>query len=111
MGDDYLFDGTGEPDRDVEQLEQMLGQLRGSRRPAPQIPVVSGFSRTVERKTYVGVRFLGPALAMAAAIVLMVGLAWHSVPTDNASWEVATVIGTPRIDASVLMGEGRLAIG
>ena len=111
MSDDYLFDGIGEPDRDVERLEQMLGQMRGSRRPAPQIPAVSGFSRTVERKTYFGVRFLGPALAMAAAVMLMVGLTWKNVPTDNGSWEVATVIGTPRIDSSVLMGEGRIAIG
>ena len=67
MSDDYLFDGTGEPDPDVERLEQMLGRLRGERRIAPQIPVrlKPDSSRTVGvlRTTYLGVRFLGPALA------------------------------------------------
>ena len=147
MSDDYLFDGTREPDPDVERLEQMLGRFRTTSTAPPrfmvrlkpdttdatdvarpitrglasdttQIPVVSDFSRTVEAKTYVGARFLGPALAAAAAVMLMVGLTWnHMAPTSagatpgKASWEVATIVGTPRIGSSVLSGEGRIAVG
>jgi ferric-dicitrate binding protein FerR (iron transport regulator) len=70
--------------------------------------------------TYLGVRFFGPALAAAAAIVLMVGLTWRSpapepgtvdATTGTASWEVAAIVGTPRVGSRVLMGEGRIAVG
>jgi hypothetical protein len=30
MSDDYLFDGTGVPDPDVERLERTLGRLRSN---------------------------------------------------------------------------------
>ena len=38
MSDDYLFDGSGTPDPDVERLERLLGRLRTTQ-PAPQLPV------------------------------------------------------------------------
>ena len=114
MSDDYLFDGTGAPEPDVERLEQMLGRLR-STGTAPPIPT------NVERRTwndeprYVGARFFVPALAAAAAILLMVGLMWQNpssatVPAGT-SWAVSVVIGTPRIDADALVGDGRIAVG
>jgi len=122
--DDYLWDPTATPDPDIERLEQMLGKLRGNGtapRIAPNVErrTTSAERRTAngERRTYVGVRFLGPALAAAAAIVLMVGLTWRNAPTSaeatvgKASWEVSVLIGTPRVGASVLVGEGRIAIG
>ena len=73
MSDDYLFDGTGAPDPDVERLEQMLGRLR-SNASAPPITRPSNAGRYVDaddeprttttnvdrRTTYLGVRFLGP---------------------------------------------------
>ena len=120
MSDDYLFDGSGTPDPDVERLEQMLGRLRTTA-PAPRIPTnVERRTTNVERRTSnaerrtpnVGVRFLGPALAAAATIAVLVGLTWQSAaPAGKASWEVAVIIGTPRIGSSVLMGEGRIAVG
>ena len=64
-------------------------------------------------------RFLAPALAAAAAIVLMVGLTWQhaapptsaDAPAGKASWQVSVLIGTPRIGASALVGGGRIAVG
>ena len=38
MSDDYLYDGTGEPDPEVVRLEQMLGRLRTTTVP-PMITV------------------------------------------------------------------------
>jgi hypothetical protein len=141
MSDDYLFDRSGTPDPDVVRLEQMLGRLRSTTtapevrlkpdatyevrlKPDATYPEVRlkpdatyidgerrGDGRVGERAVpYVGVRFLGPALAAAAAIVLMVGLTWQTA-APAAAWDVAVIIGTPRIDASVLMGEGRIAVG
>ena len=114
MSDDYLFDGTGEPDPDVVRLEQVLGTLR-TKTTMPQMMV----RLQADRGWYLGVRFLAPALAAAACVALMVGLAWNdAAPTpgpeaaaDKVSWEVATIIGTPRIGANVVVGEGRIAIG
>jgi hypothetical protein len=99
MSDDYLFDGTGEPDPDIARLEQMLGRLR-STATAPPI---------AERRTSnVGISFLVPALAAAATIALMVGFVWRNAP-PAVSWEVAVIVGTPRVGAGTVIGEGRIA--
>ena len=116
MSDDYLFDGSGTPDPDVERLERMLGRLR-STATAPSI-ATNGERRTAndERRTpnderpYLGARFYLPALAAAAAIVMMVGLTWQTA-APTASWDVASLSGTPRIGSIALMGEGRIAVG
>ena len=120
MSDDYLFDGSGAPDPDVVRLEQMLGRWR-STTSAPLI-ATSSERRTANaerRTTYFAVRFLGPALAAAAAIAVMVGVTWHTTasPTSaeatvgKGSWQVAVIIGTPHIDSSVLVGDGRISVG
>ena len=96
MSDDYLWDRSGPPDPDVERLEQMLGRLRSTPplpdvsrvRPADRASVTS--ARTPVR--YLGVRFLAPALAAAAAIVVMVGVTWRT-SRSAASWLVASLTG------------------
>ncbi|HXI32352.1 MAG TPA: hypothetical protein VNG89_28140 [Vicinamibacterales bacterium] len=105
---DYLWDPADPPDPEVQRLENLLGRLRTTAPPPritvrlkpdttgtatgilsasdPDTPVVSGFSRTVVASgfnrtvgvRYVGIRFLGPALAAAAAIALMVASTWSS---------------------------------
>ena len=126
MSDDYLFDGSGTPDPDVERLERMLGRLR-TKTPVPRVRLkpdttyidegrriddrLVGDARLSEGAvSYVGLRFFGPALAAAAAIVMMVGLTWQTA-APTASWDVASLSGTPRIGSIALMGEGRIAVG
>ena len=115
LKDDYLWDPSGTPDPDVERLEQMIGRLR-STTPVPELRHVEaelappGPTKVGPYTKYGGVRFLAPALVAAAAIVLMVGLAWRAA-APAASWEGAAGVGTPRIGSSVLMGEGRIAVG
>jgi len=41
---------------------------------------------------------------------LMVASTWQG-PSSSASWEIATIVGTPRVGANVLVGEGRIAVG
>jgi hypothetical protein len=129
--DDYLWDPTAAPDPDIERIEKMLGQLRSTATAPPRITatvrlkadttgILAALDDSGRPSTYVGIRFLLPALAAAAAIVLMVGLTWRNAApastsaeatAGKASWQVAVIVGTPRVDASVLVGEGRIAIG
>jgi hypothetical protein len=61
--DDYLWDGSGEPDPEVERLEQLLSRFR-SDAPAPVLPAAPLAPRRAFRP-YV------PALVAAAALVVV----------------------------------------
>jgi hypothetical protein len=61
MEDNYLWDRSGEPDQEVQELEEILGALRYQPRPL-EIPVNVLVSR---RRSFV------PAMAIAAAIALL----------------------------------------
>src|SRR5262245_56162762 len=104
MNDDYLWNGSGTPDPDVQTLERLLGRLRTplADAPAPRLPV-----RPVQWRT---LRYLGPALAAAAAVLLMIGVTLRTRPVP-ASWAVARLAGQPRIESSTLAGTGRIAVG
>ncbi len=101
MNNDYLWDGSGTPDPDVQRLEALLGRLR-SIPPVPQLPETPVRWRSV--------RYLTPMLAAAAAIIVMIGVAWQST-RGSASWEVASIAGQPRIGSTALAGTGRIAVG
>jgi hypothetical protein len=130
--DDYLWDPKATPDPDIERLERMLGKLRGNTTAPPITATVRLKADTTgiggptnaqrpttndRRRAYVGIRFLMPALAAAAAIVMMVGLTWRNAPTSveatvgKASWEISVIVGTPRVGGRALVGEGRIAVG
>jgi ferric-dicitrate binding protein FerR (iron transport regulator) len=103
MSDDYLWDGSGPPDPDVQRLEALLGRLRTplADRPAPRLPRPPMRWRTL--------RYLGPALAAAAAMLLMIGVTLRT--RSVASWEVANLAGQPRVESSTLAGSGRITVG
>lgn len=126
MDNDYLWDPSAPPDPEVERFERMLGRLR-STAPAPELVqlkldatgqtldatsyAVSGFSRT--RSAWRTLRFLVPALAAAAAVVLMVASTLQSTRTARASagWDVASLGGQPRIGSTIVADTGRLRVG
>ena len=66
MKDDYLWDRTGQPDPEIQQLEEILGELRYQPRPL-EIPANIKVGR--ERNFF---RDSGPRLAIAAAIAMLV---------------------------------------
>src|SRR5947209_6978758 len=66
---DYLWDKTGEADREVERLEELLGTLRHQPRPL-QLP--EGSSAQAARSKFRAQRsFKWQRLAIAAALLLM----------------------------------------
>jgi hypothetical protein len=62
MKDDYLWDRSGKPDPEIQQLEDILGELRYQPRPL-DIPARTQTSRS---------RFFFRGLAVAAAIAMIV---------------------------------------
>jgi hypothetical protein len=120
MSDDYLWDGSGPPDPDVERLERLLGRLRTTP-PVPTLATAGHSARTRSSTTrqrgefssvsaFRTPRFLVPAVAAATAIILMIASIWP--PQPDAAWlAVANVHGQPRVGWTVLSGDGRLSVG
>lgn len=82
MNEDYLWDKSGEPDPEIEQLEKTLGRLR-YKRPAEPLPLPAD-SRWSSQLSF------SPALAIAATLLLLVlasglwlGLQRRSASTDG----------------------------
>ncbi len=84
--DEYLWDGSGEPDPEIVRLETLLGELR-HRGTAPGLPARS-------RHAFGGSTWKAGALAAAAVVVLMGAAGWY-MWTARAAWRVETVAGTP----------------
>jgi hypothetical protein len=106
---DYLWDGSGEPDPEIVRLETLLGGLRhrgtqpvdvhaGARisRATPELPARHG--RAHQFLTWkIG------ALAAAAAVVLMGAVGWY-MWTARSAWSVETVAGTPVVGVTPKTG-------
>lgn len=75
MNDDYLWDKSGEPDPQVQQLEEILGTLRYQSKPLKLPEAVR------PRRNYF------PLLAIAATVViaLLAGAVWFKIQTQHAS--------------------------
>jgi hypothetical protein len=98
-GGDYLWDGTGEPDPDVQRLESLLRPLRHTG-VAPELPVSKS-------RRHVGSWW---PLAAAAALVLAAVTFWTRTPDRREGWTLSWLEGTSWSDARVV-GEGRVAVG
>ena len=109
MTDDYLWDPSGPPDPEIQRLERALGRLRTTA-PKPDFSAIGSAGDRLRTTRYVGSRFLWPALAAAATMTFMIGVAWQST-RSTASWQVARLSGTPRIGLRGVSDASRLAIG
>ncbi|MGA3325353.1 MAG: FecR domain-containing protein [Terriglobia bacterium] len=111
--DDYLWDGSGEPDPEIQRLEGLLGRFRLDR-PAPVFPEMIGDRRWRFFPRWWG---LFPALATAATLAAIAG--WillvpgkGPAPAMVSGWDVSRVEGTPRIGPMAISGkEGKTRLG
>jgi hypothetical protein len=113
---DYLWDGSGEPDPEIQKLEALLGEYRHDS-PAPVFPEIA----RDRRWTFFPLRMrLFPALVTTAVAVLVVGVVTFLVhgkkplPLAAVGWDVSRLAGTPRIGRNAITGnEGpsRLGVG
>ena len=73
MKDDYLWDGSGEPDPEVQKLEKVLGRYRHNQ-PAPAFDEVTQIRPVNERKRFFSPRFSFQLGAVAATLLIAAAL-------------------------------------
>jgi ferric-dicitrate binding protein FerR (iron transport regulator) len=101
--DDYLWDRSGEPDRDVEHLEAILAPLRYRRQAPPAVPAAA---RTTSRLR----RFALPAGIAASLCLAAAAAAWIWVVSQS-GWWVQRLAGTPIVEGEAVASTGRLHRG
>jgi len=108
---DYLWDGSGDPDTDVQKLEALLCKYRHDR-PAPAFPAVVPKRRWAPRQWPMRL-----SLAAAGAIFLSIAVAGFVIyerqhqPPISGGWNVSRVAGSPRLGRQVLSARGALKVG
>lgn len=114
-GGDYLWDRSGEPDREIQKLESLLGKFRHDA-PTPVFPAMV----PERRRTFIPWRLrwfpvlAAAALAVAAIVAATFVFRARPTPTTLAGWDVSEVQGAPRIGRKTLsanQGTSRLRIG
>src|SRR5690349_9590906 len=99
MRDDYLWDGSGEPNPEVQKLENLLGRYRHNQ-PAPAFDQLAA-ERPARRWGFASFRFSFQIAAVAA--VVLVGVATflviraRHVSSSGPAWEIARIEGAPRV--------------
>lgn len=118
MNDQYLWDGSGEPDAEIQKLESVLARFR-HQRPAPEFPERA--IRPVPRR--LGLAFLrwASAAALGAMVIVAVWVARNhtkksgppssSAMGEQASWQVTRLAGSPTIGGTPVISLGRLSVG
>jgi hypothetical protein len=117
MKDDYLWDGSGEPDREVQKLEKTLGRYRHNQ-PAPQFDQVAETPKVKRPWNFFDLSWAYQLSAVAASLLLAVTvflfMRQRSTRNLGPSWEVARLEGAPRVGWHSLgekSGPGKLRIG
>jgi hypothetical protein len=112
VSDDYLWDGTGDPDAEVVRLELLLRPLgHDGRGLAVHESLLSNAGRSSARRR--GGPWGSPLATWAAAagVTLAVAAAWRAGSPTTKSWEVARLTATRDPAAAQVGAKGRLAVG
>lgn len=109
LKNDYLWDGSGEPDPEVVKLERALGKFRHTGR-APELQEI--FAAARESKKDLGsarLWFQFPAVAASVLLVFSVwlGLRLRSEPVASGiGWGVERLEGAPRVGSTRIARQG-----
>ncbi len=113
MNDNYLWDGSGEPDPEIQKLENALGRFRHNQ-PAPDFRALSPATLTLPAPRRVRISFIAAFVGLAAAALLAVGVveyenSLHRPSISQSAWNVSTREGAPRIGAKMIGINGEMA--
>ncbi len=92
----YLWDKSGPPDPEVQNLERLLGRFGHRGEQAPSV-------RRARRPWLL--------IAAAAAVVLAAGAAWIARTLDRTHWNVQRVAGAPAVADRPMNETARLSVG
>jgi hypothetical protein len=118
MKDDYLWDGSGEPDPEIQKLENTLAKFRHEVQ-VPEFPQIAATQRPRfwQRLTPSQWSF---GLATATAVILFMAafgiLRWSQKPNPSSGpgWDIESLAGTPRVESTVFgknTGVAKLSVG
>jgi hypothetical protein len=116
MKDDYLWDGSGEPDPEIQKLESALGRYRHDR-PAPAFEQIADLRIEKARPRFLNFRLsfaFGAAAVLLIAATAFVYVRTRTAPDLGAGWDVARVEGAPRIGSKAMganSGVEKLGVG
>jgi hypothetical protein len=118
MNNYYLWDGSGEPDPEIQKLENALARFRHEGQ-APEFPAITATQQPRLWRRFMPSR-LSLGLAAATAAIMFIAafgiLRWSQKPntTSGAGWDVESVAGTPRVESGASgknAGSAKLDIG
>jgi hypothetical protein len=111
---DYLWDGSGKPDPEIQRLESLLSEFRHSGQPLTlPVELLVATGKPVETGKLRGLLLQMPwvpRLAAAAVVLLAFGLSVFfslrpgHLPETGPAWNVATLEGAPQIGSQILSG-------
>jgi hypothetical protein len=106
----YLWDGTGDPDAVVTQLENSLRVFRFAATPLQAETSCAITSPTARRKYLRWLVPIGATIAACALLIFSLSV-WRLRWSANSPWSIATVQGTPKINGTAIGSRGQLAVG
>jgi hypothetical protein len=114
-GNDYLWDGSGEPDPEIQRLETLLGgyQRSGATPLFPQVAQGRRWAFWPRMGLIPRLAAVGAAVVVVAAVGVIVR-GRKTIPAVLTGWNVTRVAGTPRVGAKAIganEGSGQLVEG
>jgi FecR protein len=118
MNDEYLWDGSGEPDPEIQKLENTLAKFRHQRQ-APDFPEITAMQQPRFWQKFFPTNWSFGLAAATAAILFMAAfgiLRWSQKPntTSGPGWDVESVAGTPQVESTIFgknTGSATLDVG
>src|SRR5437764_14674843 len=106
MRDDYLWDGSGEPDPQIQKLESTLGRLRHNRA-APDFPEIAISAQPARRVRFLALSRWPQWAAVAAAVLVITAVGFlllrtRPVVVMRSNWDVTRVGGAPRVEGKTI---------
>jgi len=103
MSDDYLWDGSGQPDPETARFEKILSDYRYT--PRPEVEA------RLRRSSAAGRFHMLSPLAAAALLFLVTASVIMNFNLPAPSWQVSRLEGEPTVAGGVISGTGNISVG
>src|SRR5271155_149020 len=118
MNDDYLWDGSGEPDPEIQKLESTLARFRHESQ-APEFPAIAATQPSRFWQRFMPSRWSFGLAAATVAILFVAALGilrWSQKPNVafGPGWDIERVAGTPQVESNAFRknaGAAKLGVG